>query len=232
MAQIDWHSLMNGQKDPSDAYRGANVKFFNAYSENKEKSQKEGRPIFDEIPSISIQWPGMDETVRRIEPRDIETWPQKYAAFMAGSEPVTSGTPLAEWTLCPGNVVRELQHLGFKTVEQLAEANDDVKRRLGTAAQFVKKAKEWMQAADSTRNQVVSLKEQLEREKARTSKLAEQMELLLQRLEGSEGIDLRSMRKEVIQLSEASEEVDESFEEEEVEEVVQRPVRRGRPRKV
>lgn len=228
MAQIDWHTIMNGQnRSPADAYRGANVKFFNAYQENREKSQKEGRPIYDEIPSVSIQWPGMDETVRRIEPQDIQNWPDKYAAFMAGNEPVTSGTPLAEWTPCPGAVVRELQHLGFKTVEQLAEANDDVKRRLGTAARYVKLAKDWMNAANSTQAQVTMLEERLEREKKRTSKLEEQLDLLLQRIEGNEGTDLRSMRKEVIQLSDVDE-----LEDEAVDVEVERPVRRGRPRKV
>lgn len=228
MAQIDWQALMNGRdRHPSDAYRGANVRFFNAYQENREKSQKEGRPIYDEIPSVSIQWPGMDETVRRIEPQDIQNWPEKYAAFKSGSEAPQSGTPLSEWTLCPGTVVREFQHLGFKTVEQLAAANDEVKRKLGTAAQFVKRAKEWLDAANSTPNQVVNLKEQLEREKKRTSKLEEQLELLLQRIEGSEGTDMRSMRKEVIQVSDVDE-----FEDEPVDVEVERPVRRGRPRKV
>lgn len=229
MAQIDWHTLMNGhQKSPADAYRGANVKFFNAYQENREKSQKEGRPIYDEIPSVSIQWPGMDETVRRIEPQDIQNWPEKYAAFMAGNEPVESGTPLTEWTMCPGTVVRELQHLGFKTIEQLSAANDDVKRRLGTAAKYIKLAQDWMNAANSTQAQVTMLEQQLEREKKRTSKLVEQVELLLQRIEGNEGTDLRFMRKEVIQASDLDESEDEVVEEKEV----ARPVRRGRPRSV
>lgn len=229
MAQIDWHTLMNGhQKSPADAYRGANVKFFNAYQENREKSQKEGRPIYDEIPSVSIQWPGMDETVRRIEPQDIRNWPEKYAAFMAGNQPVESGTPLAEWTMCPGTVVRELQHLGFKTIEQLSAANDDVKRRLGTSAKYIKLAQDWMNAANSTQAQVTMLEQQLEREKKRTTKLVEQVELLLQRIEGNEGTDLRFMRKEVIQASDLDESEDEVVEEKEV----ARPVRRGRPRSV
>lgn len=229
MANIDWHTIMNGNRSQNNPYKGCNVKFFNAYVENREKSMKEGRPIFDEIPSVSIHWPGMDETVRRIEPHDIQTWPELYAAFTAGKEAPTSGTPLTEWAALPGSVVKELQHLGFKTIEQLADASDEMKRRLGTAAQFVKKAKEWIGAANSTQNQVVALKEQLEREKARTTKLAEQVELLLQRIEGSEGTDLRSARKEVIQSS-----YDDLAEDDEIEEEVEevRPVRRGRPRKV
>jgi len=87
MATIDWNSIM-GVGAPKKRYSGANVKFFNAYNENREKSAQAGRPIFDEIPSISIQWPGGDETVRRIEPQDIAEYPASYAAFQAGNTPV------------------------------------------------------------------------------------------------------------------------------------------------
>ena len=144
MAQIDWNSIISGQPSNKKRYAGANVKFFYAYSENEEKSQKEGRPIFDEIPSISIQWPGQDETVRRIEPQDMAEYPEKYAAFRAGSEPVTEGTPLAEWPMMNGSAMRELQYLGFKTVEQLANATDEAKRKIGTLSKFAKFDQEWL----------------------------------------------------------------------------------------
>lgn len=229
MAQIDWNALMNGDSQKKKRYAGANVKFFNAYNENREKSASEGRPIFDEIPSISIQWPGMDETVRRIEPQDIQEYPEKYAAFMAGNDPVESGTPLSEWPPITGSVVRELQYLGFKTVEQLAEANDEVRRKIGTAARFIKLAKDWLQSANSSQAEVVKLKQLLEREQTRTAKLEEQVELLIQRVEGNEGVDLRPRRKEVIQSLETEELLEEGSQDEFEDDA---PRRRGRPRKV
>jgi len=222
---------MNGGGQPKRRYAGANVKFFYAYNENREKTLKEGRPIFDEIPSISIQWPGMDVTVRRIEPQDIQEYPEKYAAFKTGSEPVESGTPLSEWPPISGSVMRELQYLGFKTVEQLANATDEVKRKLGTAAQFVKVAKQWIEASNSSQSDVVRLQQQLEREQKRTEKLEEQVELLMQRVEGNEGIDLRPRRKEVIQSLEDV--VDETIDDSDDETIADlSPRRRGRPRKV
>jgi hypothetical protein len=230
MAQIDWNSLMNGSSQPKKRYSGANVKFFNAYNENKQKSLDAGRAVFDEIPSISIQWPGGDETVRRIEPQDVQDYPQEYAAFTAGNAPIENGTPLAEWPPMNGSAMRELQYMGFKTVEQLAETNDDVKRRMGPLSQFVQKAKDWLDAANSSQFEVTSLRQQLEREKKRTAKLEQQMELLMQRIEGNEGIDLRPRRKEVIQSLEAEELLEEGSQDDvgDVEPVK----RRGRPRKV
>lgn len=229
MPQIDWNTLMNGGA-PKKRYAGANVKFFNSYNENRQKSLDAGRPIFDEIPSISIQWPGGDETVRRVEPQDVAEYPEKWAAFQAGNQPIESGTPLAEWPPLPGSTLRELQHLGFQTVEQLAQANDDIKRRLGPTSKFVSMAKDWLDASTSTPAQVASLKAQLDREQRRTAKLEQQVELLLQRIEGTEGTDLRPKRISFAQDVEEVDDVEEAEVEPEVES--EAPRRRGRPRKV
>jgi hypothetical protein len=199
MAVINWQEIMGGYQQQKKRYSGANVKFFNAYNENKEKSQAAGRAIFDEIPSISIQWPGGDETVRRIEPQDIAEYPEMYAAFQSGNTPVDSGTPLSEWPPMNGSAMRELQYLGFKTVEQLAATSDEVKRKLGPLSKFVKLAEDWIGAANSDQFQVTKLKNQLEREQSRVARLEDQVELLLQRIEGNEGIDLRPKRKEIVE---------------------------------
>jgi len=236
MAVINWQEIMNGVHQPKKRYSGANVKFFNAYNENKQKSQEAGRAIFDEIPSISIQYPGGDETVRRIEPQDVAEYPELYAAFQAGNTPVDSGTPLSEWPPMNGSAMRELQYLGFKTVEQLAAASDDVKRRIGPLSKFVKLAADWLEAANSDQYQVAKMKNQLEREQIRVARLEEQVELLLQRIEGNEGIDLRPKRKAIVEMVKApiDEIVDEPFEDDVPTLTQEAPVvrRRGRPRKV
>ena len=84
-------------------------------------------------------------------------------------------------------------------------------------------------AAKSDQNEVVKLKQLLDGETARRKALEHKVELLLQRVEANEGIDLRDRRKEVIPAPEALEEgiieaQDERLEDQEVR-------RRGRPRK-
>lgn len=224
MAQVDWQSIMSGNSQPKKRYSGANIKFFYSYNENREKSLKEGRPIFDEIPSISIQWPGQDETVRRIEPQDMQEYPELYARFKAGSEPVLEGTPLAEWPMMSGSAMRELQYLGFKTVEQLSIATDEVKRKLGPLSKFCKLAKEWLDAANSDQNAVVKLKQQLEQETKKREHLEHKIELLMQRVEANEGTDLRGTRRAMVE-----EAVEDDLD---LDEPTEEPKRRGRPRKV
>lgn len=171
-------------------YDGANVKFFDAYPEDYAASQKEGRPIYKTVPSVSIQWPGMDETVVAMEPHHIQEYPDLYAAYKQGGEAPQSGTPLEQWAMLPGNVVKELKHFACRTVEQLAAANDDFKRRLGPLSKYCKEAEHWLKNADAPQSRVTALEKQLEREQKKTKKLEDQIHLLMQRIEAVEGTRL------------------------------------------
>jgi predicted nuclease with TOPRIM domain len=119
--------------------------------------------------------------------------------------------------------------LGFKTVEQLANATDEAKRKLGPLSKFCKLAKDWMDAAKSDQNEVVKLRQLLEREQAKTDDLRHKLELLMQRVEANEGISLRAERKEVIRSI-----PDEALEEGIIEAQDENDAapRRGRPRKI
>ena len=123
-----------------------------------------------------------------------------------------------------GSAMRELQYLVFKTVEQLAAATDDVKRKLGPLSMFCKLAKEWLDAANSDQNAVVKLKQQLEAETKKRENLEHKLELLMQRVEANEGTDLRGTRRAM-----AEEAVEDDLD---LDESTDEPKRRGRPRKV
>jgi len=196
MAQIDWEQIMNGRQQNRSRWSGANVKFLNVVRKNDQKSNEAGRDIYDEVPSISIQWPGGDETVRAIEEKDKHEFPELWEAFTAGMGEVQSGMPLKEWTRITASAVHELAYLGFRTVEQLAEANDEVRRRMGPLSQYIKEAKEWLEAASCEQAQVVAMQQQLDRERKRADKLEEQVELLMQRIEATEGIRIERVAAE------------------------------------
>lgn len=190
MTRVNLDEYFAQQQGNRPRYKGANVKFFMAYQENQVETQKQGRLICDEVPSISIQWPGQDETVRKIEPQDKVEYAEQYNAFAQGQEAPTQGTPLGEWAILPGSAVRELNYLSVRTVEQLAQATDDLKRKMGPLQKYCKPAKEWLDNADATPNQIVKLKEQLDRSEKRNKKLEEQVLLLMQRIEAVEGTRL------------------------------------------
>ena len=89
-----------------------------------------------------------------------------------------------------------------------------------------------MDAANSSQFQVTSLKQQLEREQAKRERLENQVELLLQRIEGLEGTDLRPQRGRVVRDVEEPAIADDKLSDEldSVDDAA--PKRRGRPRKV
>jgi chromosome segregation ATPase len=137
--------------------------------------------------------------------------------------------PLQEWPRVTASAIKELAYLGFRTVEQLAEANDEVKRRMGPLSKFVKEAQEWIAAATSGQSQVVALKEALDRERTRAERMEQQIELLMQRIEGNEGT--RFTRPAPTWQNEVTEAVDAAESLDDVE--VQLEKRgRGRPRKI
>lgn len=171
-------------------YDGANVRFFDAEQDDPAATLKEGRRIVKFIPSIEIQWPGHDRTCRAIEPQDIQEYPELYAAYKAGNEIPQDGTPLEHMLMLPKSAATELKYMGCRTIEQLANATDDFKRRMGPLSSYVKDAKQWIGAAGSDQNRVVALEKQLEREQKKTKKLEEQVHLLMQRIEAVEGTRL------------------------------------------
>lgn len=140
------------------------------------------------MPSVRVKFPGSDETVIPVEEKHKREYPEKWAAFTKNLEQPTEGTPLENWPMMTRPIVQELKHFGFRTIEQLAEGLDDAKRKLGPLGVWIKKAKEYLKAAQSGPNEVVKLREQLETAQARNKKLEEnQVELLIMRVESLEG---------------------------------------------
>lgn len=181
------------QKGLIKRFHGANVKFLMAYKDDEEASLKAGRLISEQIPSISIQWPGMDETVRKIEEQDKLDYPEEYARFAAGEldlEVPLKGTPLKEWSMMPASVVREMAYLGIYTIEQLSDAKDNATKKLGPLGKWQKTAKTYLAgAAEDPQAKIVGLQEQLNKLQKALKKKDEQIALLMQRIDANEGTD-------------------------------------------
>lgn len=189
MAEVKLSDIQDRAR-PKRLYEGAHVEFEYDHPKNEAKSLEAGRTICDTVEVVKIQFPGQDLTVVRVEKRHIEAYPEAYAAFKRGEEQPADGTPLKLWAQMDGATFKELAYLGFVTVEQLATASDEAKRKMGPLQQWVKKAKAFIESAKAPQNQVATLKEQLEREKKRGDKLEEQIGLLHQRILATEGTDL------------------------------------------
>lgn len=119
--------------------------------QNKAKSDKEGRPIFEPKSFVELRHPGdrlysfvdeIDEHGRSLAKRAdgtpvsdySERFPRDFAAFKRGEERAAVGTPLEEWSALSRSRAAELKALNILTVEELADVQDGALDKMGMGA--------------------------------------------------------------------------------------------------
>lgn len=90
------------------------------------ESEKAGRAIYKQVAFISIIFPG-DKTKKTYRPatdEDKRRFSIQWAAYEKGEKAVENGTPITQWNYLSKSQALELKHMGFWTVELLANATD------------------------------------------------------------------------------------------------------------
>lgn len=197
---------MTGQVDLRDYYErkagkrrehyGANVHFERRSVPDLIATEKAGRVVEVEKDFIVIHYPGRaPEPVEVTESHKAE-YPEQWKAFVENLEPPTSGFPLDQWALMARDIVNELRTIGFKTVENIAEAPDDVCRKHRIVEQWRKKAREFLKNAGAGANEVTRLVGLVEKLERRCKKLEESNVLLMKRIEAETGATLIEAKDE------------------------------------
>jgi hypothetical protein len=150
------------------------VEFFLHPVEDKEASADMGRPMFKEIPYIMIMTPGDKSSVIR---RPVQTgqhpkadnnrFHNEYNNFKQGLDTPVEGTILEQWAQITRAQVMELQHLGIKTVEHLADLNDSSAGQFMGLSDLKRKAQQYI-AATASDAPLIKMQEEL---KARDNKI-------------------------------------------------------------
>jgi hypothetical protein len=113
----------------NERYAGDSQLFKQFFMKTKQDiiaSREANRPIFYDAEYITLMVPG-DRTLQVTQEVDElikQRFPREYAAFKAGATDQITGTPL---DMLPGitpSRAEEYRHLGFKTIEMLANASD------------------------------------------------------------------------------------------------------------
>lgn len=147
--------------DPA-ATRHLHIEFRNVAVENKAKSLREGRPIYDQQEQVFIKFAG-DTKKELVAPahercmRDPETglwvtyaqvYHRHYEAFRSGQEAVGEGTPVEELPFIDAARRAELKALHIHTAEALADLEGVNLSRLGMFGRELKeKAKAYIEKA-------------------------------------------------------------------------------------
>lgn len=135
-----------GAPNPDDNLR---VFFSMIPVEDKESSEKEGRPIFKEVEHITIMVPGdRDVMIRPSWKKDYDRFPKQYQAFLNNkNQDAVSGTPLKLMTFITAAQVKELEFFNCMTVEQLANLPDSHAQRFMQLNKLKQLAKDYLKAA-------------------------------------------------------------------------------------
>jgi hypothetical protein len=144
--------LGNAQYSRTYGAPAANVRaeFFMDTVEDRRASIDAGRPVFREIESVKVIIPGLiaSVVVHRVNEEHRQRWPEQYAAFKAGQDPVLNGTPLEEWPILNKAAISELRHAQIRTVEELAALSDIAVQGIGMGGQVLReRARGWLDDA-------------------------------------------------------------------------------------
>lgn len=94
--------------------------------QNKAKTLTEGRPIFDQVPFVTIISPGDNKNVpdTKVLDEHRQRWPRQWEAFEKGLEQPIDGTPINQWPILNNAQVAELKALNIHTIEEMASLSD------------------------------------------------------------------------------------------------------------
>ena len=96
-------------------------------------SEQQQRPVFEDRTFVRMWVPGDRTTVidREAFDEDKRRFPVQWAAYQNNSEQMGSGCPIGVWHEITPSQKAELNAMGFKTVESIAQASDAQCQGLG-----------------------------------------------------------------------------------------------------
>lgn len=132
-----------------ESTKGVYAKFFFMPCKNEAESAKEGRPVYVEKEYIEIIAAGNSNNivVRPVSDMDRRRFRVAYAKFKEGDNEQIVGTPLIELPWLSRSQVEELAYQKVRTLEQLAELNDQVCMNIPGMFNLKRKAADWLKKA-------------------------------------------------------------------------------------
>jgi len=125
------------------------VEFYRKPVQHEAQSREAGRAIYVEVDYIRIHTPGDKSSVidRPVNPLDVQRFADRYNKWKAGQAEAVIGTPL---TALPGMTpakAEEYKYFKIVTVEQLADASDNLGQKFMSFQQDKQRAKAFMDVA-------------------------------------------------------------------------------------
>jgi len=143
------------------------------------KSREAGRAVYEEVDYIRIHVPGDKSCVieRPVSQQDVFRFQERYNKWKAGQEEAVTGTPLSALPGMNPSKVEEYKFFKLVTVEQLAEANDNLGAKFMSFQQDKQRAKAFMEVAKNNAP-IEKMNEELQKRDAEIENLRTMVEAL------------------------------------------------------
>jgi len=143
------------------------------------KSRDAGRAIYEEVDYIRIHVPGDKASVidRPLSQQDVFRFQDRYNKWKAGQAEAVSGTPLSALPGMTPSKVEEYKFFKLVTVEQLAEANDNLGAKFMSFQQDKQRAKAFIEVAKNNAP-IEKMNEELQKRDAEIENLKTMVEAL------------------------------------------------------
>ena len=125
------------------------VEFFRKPIMQPGKSREAGRAVYEEVDYVRIHVPGDKSSVieRPLSEQDVFRFQDRYNKWKSGQAEAVTGTPLNALPGMNASKVEEYKYFKIITVEQLAEANDNLGGKFMSFQQDKQRAKAFMEVA-------------------------------------------------------------------------------------
>jgi len=187
LASAQVHGIGNNLHVTYGDDKGLLVEFVDDAVHQPFESEKAGRAIYKQTPFLSIIFPG-DKTKKTYRPatdEDKRRFATQWAAYEKGEKAIENGTPLTEWNYLSKSQALELKHMGFWTVELLANASDTSISGLIGGNMIREQAKTFL-AATKDDSKFTAMTAENEKLKAQISGQNDMIETLKSRLDALE----------------------------------------------
>lgn len=140
----------------------------------------------DVVEKIATEWfEQLEQFVReeRFPPEWLRYYREQFRNWLEGQEPALEGTDIRNWPVASPSQQNQMRQIGIRTVEDLAEANEEALNRLGMGGRMLKEqAVAWVKNASSAvvqaDNALKKAQEELAASNARIAALEERMKLM------------------------------------------------------
>lgn len=162
------------------------VEFFRKPVMRPGKSREAGRAVYEEVDYVRIHVPGDKSSVieRPLSEQDVFRFQDRYNKWKAGQAEAVTGTPLSALPGMNASKVEEYKYFKIITVEQLAEANDNLGGKFMSFQQDKQRAQAFMEVARNNAP-IEKMNEELAKRDAEIEELRSMMKTLQANAKGA-----------------------------------------------